>query len=500
MLGQPVVVALDDVVVGPRKRPLDAARVTALAGSIAELGLLQPIVVTDTMGLIAGRHRLEAARRLGWQTIPARIAPLDELRAELAEIDENLVRNELTVLEQGEHLVRRNEILIALGERATWGGQFGNRNASKNGGETVSPSFRGQTKQARGDMRDNDRPAHVAQNGTKWHSVATFEVGETASPPKTTADLATEMGIGERSTQHRLQIARGIVPEVKEAITATPLADQTGDLLALARMGADEQQAVIGVEGVMAGKVSVRQAVGLLRREAQDARWHVTDDEAAVTAVEPTVAEPATTGENYQLLVCDVGDLWREIEPGSVDWIITDPPYPREYLDCYEELAATAARILKPGGGVLAMCGQSYLPEVLDRMRRHLTYHWTLAYLTPGGQSPQIWPRKVNTFWKPVLWMTNGSYDGEWAGDVLGSDTNENDKRFHKWGQSESGMGMLFNRFTRPGQLVVDPFVGGGTCGVVALRAGCRFIGADNDSAAVAQTAARMAQEARSAR
>lgn len=272
---------------------------------------------------------------MGWQTIPARIAPLDELRAELAEIDENLVRNELTVLEQGEHLARRNEILIALGERATWGGQFGNRNASKNGGETVSPSFCGQTKQARSDMRDNDRPAHVAQNGTKWHSVATFEVGETASPPKTTADLATEMGIGERSTQHRLQIARALAEDVKAAIASTPLANRMRDLLALARMSADEQRAVIGVEGVTAGKVTVNQARKLLRREARSARWDRTPAETA---------EPATTGENYQLLVCDVGDLWREIEPGSVDWIITDPPYPREYLYCYEALAATAVR------------------------------------------------------------------------------------------------------------------------------------------------------------
>ena len=59
-----------------------------------------------------------AARRLGWQSIPARIAPLDALRAELAEIDENLIRQELTALEEAEHLQRRVEILEALGERA----------------------------------------------------------------------------------------------------------------------------------------------------------------------------------------------------------------------------------------------------------------------------------------------------------------------------------------------------------------------------------------------
>jgi ParB family chromosome partitioning protein len=112
------IVPVDNIVVGARKRPLSEAKVAGLESSIAAVGLLQPIVVTDTLGLVAGHHRLEAARRLGWATIPARVAPLDALRAELAEIDENLIRQELTALEEAEHLQRRVEILEALGERA----------------------------------------------------------------------------------------------------------------------------------------------------------------------------------------------------------------------------------------------------------------------------------------------------------------------------------------------------------------------------------------------
>ncbi len=83
-MGETKIVPVDNIVVGARKRPLDEARVAGLEGSIAAVGLLQPIVVTDTLGLVAGRHRLEAARRLGWKSIPARVAPLDALRADLA--------------------------------------------------------------------------------------------------------------------------------------------------------------------------------------------------------------------------------------------------------------------------------------------------------------------------------------------------------------------------------------------------------------------------------
>lgn len=215
MLGETKIVPVADVVVGRRKRPLDEARVAGLEGSIAAVGLLQPIVVTDTLGLVAGRHRLEAVRRLGWQSIPARIAPLDALRAELAEIDENLIRQELTALEEAEHLQRRVEILEALGERAQVGWN-GNQHTPAVGGDTVSP-------------------------------------------PKTTSGIAAEMGLGERSAQRRLQIARDIAADVKETIAATPLADRTRDLLDLARMEPAEQRRVVEVEGVKEGRTSVLQ-------------------------------------------------------------------------------------------------------------------------------------------------------------------------------------------------------------------------------------------------
>ena len=81
-----------------------------LKGSILSVGLINPITVTENLHLIAGYHRLEACKELGWQTIPAQIIKTDKLNAELIEIDENLIRNELTVLERGEVLRRRKEI------------------------------------------------------------------------------------------------------------------------------------------------------------------------------------------------------------------------------------------------------------------------------------------------------------------------------------------------------------------------------------------------------
>lgn len=175
----------------------------------------------------------------------------------------------------------------------------------------------------------------------------------------------------------------------------------------------------------------------------------------------------------------DFADKLGDIEPGTVDAIITDPPYPAEFLPLYGKLSEYAARLLKPGGVCAVMSGQTHLPDVMAELGKHLRWHWPISYATPGGQAVQIFPRKVNTFWKPILVYCNGNYTGEWFGDVAKSDVNDNDKRFHHWGQSESGMADLIKRLSRPGDLICDPFMGAGTTGVAALAMGRSFIGCD---------------------
>lgn len=186
--------------------------------------------------------------------------------------------------------------------------------------------------------------------------------------------------------------------------------------------------------------------------------------------------------------------LWLK-EKGSIDLIITDPPYPREYLPLFDELADASAHALKPGGSLLVLCGQSYMPEIMASMTPHLTYQWMLSYLTPGGQSVQLWQRQVNTFWKPVLWFVNGDYSGQWIGDVVKSAVNDNDKRFHEWGQSVSGMVDLVGRFAKSGNVIVDPFCGAGTTGIAALRHGCQFVGVDIDEEQVMIALGRLHDE-----
>jgi 16S rRNA G966 N2-methylase RsmD len=202
---------------------------------------------------------------------------------------------------------------------------------------------------------------------------------------------------------------------------------------------------------------------------------------ALVSLLETPVDFDGVLPGKCKLFNCSLVDA--EIESDSIDWIVTDPPYPKEFISLYADLAKMAQRWLRPGGSLLAMAGQTYLPDVLTAlMSTGLLYQWTLAYLTPGGQASQIFPKKVNTFWKPVFWLVKCQYQGSWIGDVVKSKVNDNDKRFHDWGQSESGFADLIERFAKIGDTICDPFMGGGTTGVVSLARGMSFVGVEKDT------------------
>lgn len=199
------------------------------------------------------------------------------------------------------------------------------------------------------------------------------------------------------------------------------------------------------------------------------------------------ITQAALKRPSSKFILCGCAELPTKVKEGSVDIIITDPPYPKEFLSTYSDLSYTAEKILKPGGLCVAMAGQSWLPEVMQRLGEHLEYHWLGAYFTPGGSSAQVWPRKVLPRYKPLLiYRKKGEYTGKWFSDVATSPAkNQTDAgEFHKWGQTEAGMRDIVLRFTEPGDTVCDPFLGSGTT-AICLEHNRPFIGCDVDTIAV---------------
>lgn len=178
---------------------------------------------------------------------------------------------------------------------------------------------------------------------------------------------------------------------------------------------------------------------------------------------------------------CDFRTL--DIAPDSVDLVFTDPPYPKEYLPLWADLAQFAYRVLRPGHLLITYSGLIVLPEVIKQLGRHLTYIWCGAIHLPGS-SPRIWSRRILHAWRPLLMYAKGNYEpGRWITDFTVSGGRE--KLLHPWQQSSNPARYYIERLTNPGDLVVDPFLGSGTTAVAAVALGRRFIGCDIDEAAV---------------
>ena len=173
-----------------------------------------------------------------------------------------------------------------------------------------------------------------------------------------------------------------------------------------------------------------------------------------------------------------------------VDAIITDPPYPREYLPLWDELGRFAKQNLKHGGVLLAMSGSAYLPQVIEMLSRHLTYQWVLACELPGQSASAIQSGVRNIMWKPILVYRNGGDPINIGCDLFRND--KPDKNFHGWGQGLAGYEWQVENFTQPNDLVCDPFLGGGTTAIATLKHGRRFVGFDVDAESVSISKGRL--------
>ena len=115
-------IPISQIKVSEGRREADQEAVQELMDSISRVGLLNPITVDQEYTLIAGLHRLEAAKLLGWSEIECTVSSLEGLLAELAEVDENVVRKGLSAVEYSDLLLRRKEIYEMLHPEIKHGG------------------------------------------------------------------------------------------------------------------------------------------------------------------------------------------------------------------------------------------------------------------------------------------------------------------------------------------------------------------------------------------
>ena len=218
--------------INPGRRDTQQRNVEELARSIAAVGLMNPITVTQDNTLIAGLHRLEAAKRLGWTEIECTVSDADGLQAELAEIDENFVRAGLSHRELGDLLLRRKELYEVIHPET----RQGMRN-----GQTVK----------------NDKLT-VLQ----------------AKP--FSEDTADKLGISKRTVERLVQTAANLTPEAKKIIRDSDTKITRGDALKISRLPPDQQAEAASVltiapptrkgQGMMDGEAALTEFKALCSR------------------------------------------------------------------------------------------------------------------------------------------------------------------------------------------------------------------------------------------
>ena len=232
-------VKISNIKINPGRREAAPEAIEELARSIAAVGLMNPITVTQDNTLIAGLHRLEAAKLLGWTEIECNSIGMSSLQAELAEIDENIVRTRLSRQELGEQFLRRKEIYEMLHPET----RQGMRN-----GQTV-------------------KNANLASLETKSFA----------------QDTAEKTGMSKRTVSRLLQIANNMTQDAKRIVQASDIPQDTA--LKISRLPSDQQAEAASL--LAAGTV---QSVEQYRQERRDrimaARPFLTDEPPEDTRTE----------------------------------------------------------------------------------------------------------------------------------------------------------------------------------------------------------------------
>ena len=188
-------IKISEIKINPGRREAEPKAVEELARSITAVGLMNPVTLDQNNTLVAGLHRLEAAKLLGWTEIECTTIGMDSVQAKLAEIDENIVRTKLNRQELCEQLLRRKEIY-----------------------ETLHP-----------ETRHGMRNGQTAKNA----NLATLETKSFAE------DTAEKTGMSKRAVSRLLQIANNLTGDARRIVEAHNMTQDTA--LKLSRLQHDEQ-------------------------------------------------------------------------------------------------------------------------------------------------------------------------------------------------------------------------------------------------------------------
>jgi len=249
-----------------------------------------------------------------------------------------------------------------------------------------------------------------------------------------------------------------------------------------------------------------------------------------------------------QIHLADCFDLLPSIPAGSVDLVLTDPPYEKSLRDIHSDwnngldwdrLSEQFDRVLKPSGQVALFCdwitGQTITTALMDRFKFRFIWIWR----KPGGQpvgfkepirdcelilvysKKKAKTRDLVFNWKDISTFSGEPYRREfdrknatrkpikpyvsesngirYPRQILNFPSKcnlpESERTDHPTQKPLGLCGYIIKALSNPGDLVCDPFTGSGSIPIACHRLGRRFIAFERDPKYYAESVDRLKNE-----
>lgn len=218
------------------------------------------------------------------------------------------------------------------------------------------------------------------------------------------------------------------------------------------------------------------------------------------------------------LMLGDCIEMMAEIEDGSVDMVLTDPPYGTtackwDSVIPFEPMWAQIKRVVKKNGAVVMTASQPFTSALVMSNPRMFAYEWVwiktkITGVLNAKKMPVRKHEQVLVFCdskatgtynaqglvkKGTVTKQGGNSDNygsrsadpyvqewtNWPRDVL--EVPSEGKTVHPTQKPVALMEYLIRTYTNEGEVVLDFTMGSGTTGVAAMNTGRRFIGIERD-------------------
>lgn len=320
--------------------------------------------------------------------------------------------------------------------------------------------------------------AKKAQGGTGANQHE--QSGKSYHSAKTAERLAKEHGVTEKTVRNAgkfaesVEKAKAIDPAIESKVTSGKAPPRAAVVKAAALLEKAPERAK---EILDSGKTMAE----VVREEKKAEKERIKKE-----AVEKLSEAEA---ESFGISHCSL----TEWDAPRCQLVFTDPPYHDKHVERFVELGQFAIKHLDEGRFLCTYTGKLRMADCINAvMRAGLEWVWIFSVYHPFSKEKHLGGvYNIAENWRPVLVFRKPGpvWTPTFQQDVV---RGERSKSHHDWSQDEQTPEQLIQAYSAPGEVVLDPFCGGGTTPLVAKRVGRKCFACDVDVAAVAMSTERL--------